>query len=47
MSVELVPHLTSTGNNRPNGTRGWYAYARVGADKSVQNAFRVLKNITT
>lgn len=47
MTVELVPHLTSTGNNRPNGTRGWYAYARVGADKSVLNAFRVLKNITT
>jgi HK97 family phage major capsid protein len=47
MTVELVPHLTSTGNNRPNGTRGWYAYARVGSDKSVQNAFRKLKNITT
>ena len=47
MSVELVSHLTSTGNNRPNGTRGWYAYARVGSDKSVLNAFRTLKNITT
>lgn len=47
MSVELVPHLTSTGNNRPNGTRGWYAYARVGSNVSVTTAFRRLKNITT
>jgi len=47
MTVELVPHLTSTGNNRPNGTRGWYAYARVGSDKALINAFRKLKNITT
>ncbi len=47
MTIEYVPHLTSTGSNRPNGTRGWFAHARVGSDKSVQNAFRKLKNITT
>lgn len=47
MSVELVPHLTSTGSNRPNGTRGWYAYARVGSDKTIANGFRRLHNIDT
>ena len=47
MTVELVPHLTSTGNNRPNGTRGLYAFARVGANVVDSGAFRKLKNITT
>lgn len=47
MTVEYVPHLTSTGNNRPSGQRGWFAHARVGHDKTVQNAFRKLKNQTT
>lgn len=47
MTVELMPHVTSTGNGRPTGQRGWFAWARVGSDKTVQNAFRVLKNITT
>ena len=47
MTVELVPHLTSTGNNRPNGTRGLYAFARVGANVVDGGAFRKLKNITT
>ena len=47
MSVEYVPHLFDVTNNRPNGQRGWYAYARVGSDKSVLNGFRKLKNITT
>ena len=47
MTLEYIPHLFSTGNGRPTGQRGWYAYARYGHDKVVQNAFRVLKNITT
>jgi HK97 family phage major capsid protein len=47
MTVELVPHLTSTGSNRPNGTRGLYAFARVGANVLDGGAFRKLKNITT
>ena len=47
MTVELVPHLTSTGNNRPNGTRGLYAFARVGANVVDSGAFRKLKNITS
>ncbi len=47
MTVEYVPHLTSTGNNLPSGQRGWFAWARYGHDKVVQNAFRVLKNQTS
>lgn len=47
MTVEVVPHLFATGANRPSGQRGLYAYARVGHDVIVDNAWRVLKNITT
>lgn len=47
MTVEYVPHLTSTGNNRPSGQRGWFAFARYGSDVTVSGAFRKLKNITT
>lgn len=47
MTVELVPHLTSTGSNRPNGTRGLYAFARVGGNVVDSGAFRKLKNLTT
>ena len=47
MTVEYVPHLFATANNLPSGQRGWFAHARVGADLAVQNAVRVLKNITT
>lgn len=42
LSVELVPHLFATGNNRPSGQRGLYAYWRVGADSVNDNAFRML-----
>lgn len=45
MSVELVPHLFGTGNNRPTGQRGFYAHWRVGADCRNDNAFRLL-NVT-
>lgn len=46
LSVELVPHLFATGNNRPSGQRGLYAYWRVGADSVNDNAFRML-NVAT
>lgn len=32
LSVELVPHLFHTGNNRPSGQRGFYAWWRTGAE---------------
>jgi HK97 family phage major capsid protein len=38
MSVELVPHLFSTGNGRPTGQRGFFAFSRTDA-----NAFRLLR----
>lgn len=47
MSVEFIPHLFATGNNRPNGSRGWYAHYRVGADSVNDNAFRMLNLATT
>lgn len=45
MTVEFIPHLFHTGNNRPSGSRGWYAYYRVGADSVNDGAFRML-NVT-
>lgn len=45
MTVELVPHLFATANNRPSGQRGLYAYYRVGAD-SVNDAAFDLLNVT-
>jgi HK97 family phage major capsid protein len=44
MTVEMVPVLFGTTNNRPTGQRGWYAYARVGADSIADVAFRLLQN---
>jgi HK97 family phage major capsid protein len=40
-TVEFIPHLFGS-NQRPTGQRGWYAYARVGADSVNSKAFRVL-----
>ncbi len=42
MTVEFIPHLFHTGNNRPSGQRGWYAYFRVGSDSVNDGAFRLL-----
>lgn len=42
MTVEFIPHLFHTSNNRPSGQRGWYAYYRVGADSVNDAAFRML-----
>ncbi|MGW6121499.1 phage major capsid protein [Nocardia sp. NPDC055165] len=47
MTVEFIPHLFHTGNNRPSGQRGWYAHARMGADITNVNAFRMLNVATT
>ena len=40
MSVELVPHIFSTGANLPMGQRGWFAYARIGGGVVNTSAFR-------
>ena len=42
MSVEFIPHLFHTSNNRPSGQRGWFAYYRTGADSVNDGAFRLL-----
>lgn len=41
--VEFIPHLFHATTNRPSGQRGWYAYARVGADSVNDGAFRMLQ----
>lgn len=46
MSVELVPQLFHTANNRPSGQRGWFAYARIGSGSANDLGFRLLTNIT-
>lgn len=46
LSVELVPHLFHTANNRPSGQRGFYAWWRVGAD-SVDDGDFVLLDLPT
>lgn len=45
MTLELVPHLFATATNYPNGTRGFYGYARTGADSVNDGGFRML-NVT-
>lgn len=45
MTLELVPHLFATANNRPSGQRGFYGFARTGADSVNDGAFRML-NVT-
>jgi HK97 family phage major capsid protein len=42
LSVELVPHLFATANNRPSGQRGFYAHWRTGAEVVNANAIKVL-----
>jgi len=42
MTVEFIPHLFHTTTNRPSGSRGWYAHARMGADSVNDDAFRLL-----
>jgi HK97 family phage major capsid protein len=47
MSVEFIPHLFHTSNNRPSGSRGWYAHYRVGANVVDPGAFKLLNIATT
>lgn len=42
MQVEFLPMLFDVTNNRPTGQRGWFAWARVGADVINDAAFRLL-----
>lgn len=44
MSVEFVPHLFDVTANRPTGQRGFFAWARIGGDVIVPEAFRLLVN---
>lgn len=44
MSVELVPQLFDQATGRPNGTRGWVAWARIGHDVVNANGLRLLSN---
>ncbi|MGA1076723.1 MAG: phage major capsid protein, partial [Ilumatobacteraceae bacterium] len=46
-AVEYIPQLFNTGNNLPDGRRGWYAYWRTGADSVVDTAFRLLQDKTS
>lgn len=41
-SIELIPHLFHTSNNRPSGSRGVFAFWRTGADSVNDRAFRLL-----
>lgn len=47
LSVELVPHLFSTSNNRPTGQRGILGWFRTGANAVNAAAFRLLNVATT
>ncbi len=47
LALEFIPHLFATANNFPSGTRGWFAYWRVGGGVLDVNAFRVLNVATT
>ena len=44
MSIELSPHIFSTGSNLPMGQRGWFAYSRIGGGVSNTSGFRLLVN---
>ena len=42
-SIMYEPMIKSTGNNRPTGQAGWFAFRRTGADILTSNAFKTLK----
>jgi HK97 family phage major capsid protein len=46
-TVEYIPHLFGTTNQRPTGQRGLYCWYRVGADSVNDDAFRILRHATT
>jgi HK97 family phage major capsid protein len=41
-TIELIPHLFNTANNRPDGRRGALMWFRTGSDSVNNNAFRML-----
>ena len=47
LSVEFIPHLFATASNLPNGSRGWYAHWRTGAESIVDSAFATMSIPTT
>ena len=47
LNVELIPHLFATGNNRPSGQRGFYAWWRSGAEVVDASSFAMLSIPTT
>lgn len=47
LTVEFIPHLFATANNRPSGERGWYAFWRSGSDSVADGHFRMLSIPTT
>lgn len=46
-SIEFIPHLFNTGNNLPDGRRGWYMHWRTGSDSVNDLAFRLLQDKTS
>jgi HK97 family phage major capsid protein len=42
LSVELVQHLVDVTSNRPTGSRGWFAWGRVGSASANDLGFRLL-----
>jgi HK97 family phage major capsid protein len=44
MNIEFVPMLFDVTNNRPTGQRGWFAWARNGANVIDPTAFQMLSN---
>lgn len=47
LSVELIPNLFATGNNRPSGQRGWLAHWRVDGESVNDTAFILSTNPNT
>ena len=46
-SIEFIPHMFNTSNNRPDGRRAWYMHWRNGADSVNDLAFRLLQDKTS
>jgi hypothetical protein len=44
MTVEFIPHLFDITTNTPTGSRGWFAYARIGGNSVNDLGFRLLVN---
>lgn len=44
MSIEMIPHLFDTTNNRPTSQRGMLGWARIGADSINDLGLRLLQN---